>query len=60
MSGYVQILTVDLSPQLELPGREAEYLPPFGTEVKNERSYTSTPLVSLQGLHSYNLASLIY
>jgi len=60
MSGYVQIFTVDLSLQLELLGREAEHLPPSGSEVKNEWSYTSTPLVSIQGLHSYNLASLIY
>jgi len=59
-TGYVQILTVDLSPQLELPGREDENSPPCVTEVKNEWSHTSTPPVSLQGLHTYNLDSLTY
>lgn len=45
--GYVQMLAVDLSPQLELPGREAEHSSSSVTEVNNEWSYTSTPLVSL-------------
>jgi len=51
---------VDLSKQLELPGREAENSPHSGTEVTNEWSLTSTPPVSLQGFHMYNLASLTY
>lgn len=58
--GYVQMLTVDIYPQLQLPGREAENSPPSGIEVKNDWSHTSTPPVSLQGLHTYNLASLAY
>jgi len=34
----------DLSPEVKLPGREADYLPQCNAEVKNAWSYTSTLL----------------
>jgi len=54
------MLAVDLSPQLQLSGREAENSPPSGIEVKDEWSHKSTPPVSLQGLHTYNLLSITF
>jgi len=33
----------ELSPQTKWPGREGDYSPPFSAEIKNMRSYTSTP-----------------
>jgi hypothetical protein len=32
-------------------GSETDSSPPSGGEVRNERSYTSTPPVSLHGMH---------
>jgi hypothetical protein len=33
------------------PGCEADHLPPSSAEVKNERSYTFTAVMYLDGLH---------
>jgi hypothetical protein len=32
------------------PGRDADHLPPSSAEVKNERSYTSSPPMCLHGM----------
>jgi hypothetical protein len=34
-------------PGVKRPGRDVDHSPPFGAEVKNEWSYTSTPLLPL-------------
>jgi hypothetical protein len=39
-----------LSLGLKRPGRESDHSPPFSAEVKNEWSYTSTPLIRLLGV----------
>jgi hypothetical protein len=31
------------SPEVKLPGREADHIPPAGADVKNKWVYTSTP-----------------
>jgi hypothetical protein len=35
---------------LKHPGREADHSPPFSADVKNVRSYTSTPPIRLHGV----------
>jgi hypothetical protein len=37
-------------PGVKRPGRETDHLPPYSAEVKNVWSYTSTPLIRLNGL----------
>jgi hypothetical protein len=39
----IQWVLGDLSPELNLPGREADHLPPTSAEVKKTWTYTSTP-----------------
>jgi hypothetical protein len=39
-----------LSLGVKLPGREADHSPSSSAEVKNERSYTSTPPLRLHGV----------
>jgi hypothetical protein len=39
----IQWIPGDLSLGVKRPGREADYSPPSGAEVKNAWSYTSTP-----------------
>jgi hypothetical protein len=40
-------LPVALSPGIKWPGNEADLSPPFSADVKNEWSYTSTPLYTI-------------
>ena len=38
---------MSLSPRVKYPEHEAEQSPPSDTEIKNDRSYTSNPLILL-------------
>jgi hypothetical protein len=46
----------------EVAGAEVNPSPPATTEVKNERSYTSTPFICLQGVdrENFTLTSIGY
>jgi hypothetical protein len=44
----------DSFPGVKRKGREADYSPPFRTEVKNEWSYTFAPTVCLRGVNNDN------
>jgi hypothetical protein len=46
----VQWVTVVLSLGVKRPEREADHSPPSRAEVKNEWSYTATPLIRLSGV----------
>ena len=47
-------------PGVKRQGREVDHSPPFGTEVKNEWSYTSTPPVCLHGVDRDNFTFYRY
>jgi hypothetical protein len=44
----------------KLPGRAFNYSPPFRAVVKNERSYNSTPPISLHGADRRNFTFLTF
>jgi len=39
-----------ISLRVKRPGRESDHSPPLSAEIKNEWSYTSTPLLRLHGV----------
>ena len=45
-------------PRVNRPGRSADHTPPCGTHVKNECSYSSTPLICLYGADRDNLTEI--
>jgi hypothetical protein len=46
----IQWIPGALSLGVKRPRREADHLPPSSAEVKNARSYTSTPAIRLHGV----------
>jgi hypothetical protein len=50
LSSSIQWVPGALSLGVKRPGREADNPPPSNAEVKNAWSYTSTPLIRLQGV----------
>ena len=46
-----------ISPGIKWPERQVDHSPPSGAEVRNEWSYTSTPLLYLNGVERENITS---
>lgn len=49
-----------LFPGVKQPGHEGDHSPPFGAEVKNEYSYTSTLAICLHGVDRDNFTFYLY